>query len=100
MPPGAGPIVPTDTSQFSFPRKTVLIKNFMIDTVRGDSGTRILIETRFPVHQSDSKVWSGLSYRWRRDQTDADLVDLDNGADVVHGLRVNGVLMAQCPSLA
>lgn len=95
LPPGAARIVPTDTSQFTFPPKTVLVKNFMIDTVQGDPATRILIETRFLVYQSDSTVWSGLSYRWRRDQTDADLVDLDNGEDVVHGVRVNGVLMGK-----
>jgi hypothetical protein len=95
IPPGGAKIVPTDTSLFDFPAKTVLIKNFMIDTIVGDPTSRIYIETRFLVFQSKEKDWSGLSYRWRRNQTDADLVDRDWGELIVHGVVQNGVPMGK-----
>jgi hypothetical protein len=91
-------IVPTDTSKFAFPDGAVLIKNFAIDTLYGDNtgNTRIFIETRFLVYRSGaSKKWSGISYRWRRDQSDADLVDPELGLDTIHNVRLNGKLVGK-----
>lgn len=61
---------------FDFPNGAVLMKNFSIDTR--------LIETRLFVRHSDGS-WSGASYEWNADQTDASLLqggavrDLGNG---------------------
>lgn len=88
-------VAPNDTAKFTFPDGAVLIKNFQIDTVHGDhtGGSRIFVETRFLVYQvgPSGKNWSGLSYRWRRDQTDADLVHPDSGQDYIHNVVLNGM---------
>jgi hypothetical protein len=94
LPTGAK-IAPTDSDRYVVPDKAVFIKNFMIDTVYGDSTTRILIETRFLVVRDNpdnpsGKKYLGLSYRWRRDQKDAELVDPGAGLDTVHLVRLNG----------
>ena len=93
--PGAQ-VIPTDSDKYAFPDGAVLIKNFLIDTVYGDStgDSRIFIETRFLVYRSGAagKKWSGISYRWRRDQSDAELVHPDSGLDVTHNVRHNGQL--------
>ena len=80
---------------FHFPDKTVFIKNFMIDTVYGDSATRILIETRFLVVRDNpdepgKKKYQGMTYAWHRDQKDADLVDPGAGLDTLHMIRLRG----------
>jgi hypothetical protein len=88
-------VVPNDTAKFNFPDGAVLIKNFLIDTVHGDNSgnSRIYIETRFLVYQvgPSEKKWSGLSYRWRRDQSDAVLVHPDSGMDDTHNVVLNGM---------
>jgi mono/diheme cytochrome c family protein len=87
-------VTPTDTSKFTFPDGAALIKNFLIDTVYGDNtgNSRIFIETRFMVYQSgpSGKKWSGISYRWLRDQSDAVLVHPDSGLDYTHNVVLNG----------
>ena len=68
----------TDTITFSpdgnwtFPTGTVWIKHFDIETTRGVPASRRKLETRFLV-KTATDVY-GLSYKWRTDQTDADLV--------------------------
>ena len=95
LPPGTM-VIPNDTAKFAFPDGAVLIKNFLIDTIYGDNGgnNRIFIETRFLVYRSGAagKKWSGISYRWRRDQSDAELVHPDSGLDFTHNVRHNGQL--------
>ena len=87
-------IVPTDTSHFTFPNGAVLIKNFLIDTVYGDNSgnSRIFVETRFLNFRSgpSGNKWSGLTYRWLRDQSDAVLVHPDSGLDYTHNVVLNG----------
>ena len=72
----------------------MLIKNFLIDTVHGDNtgNSRIFVETRFMIYQSSAagKKWSGISYRWRRDQSDAVLVSPESGLDTIHNVVLNG----------
>lgn len=93
LPPGAK-ITPTDSDGYAFPDKAVLVKNFAIDTVYGDSLTRILIETRFLVVQPDpagsGRKYFGISYKWRRDQSDAELVSQSMGLDTLHRIVLNG----------
>lgn len=91
LPPGGAKVIPTDTSKYVFPDKTVLIKNFAIDTVHGDANSRILIETRFLVYRKSedgSAKWSGFTYMWLRDQTDAVLAPNDTGRNVIHNVRL------------
>lgn len=69
----------TDTVTYSrddnwtLPTGMVWIKHFDIETTRGNPATRRKLETRILVKTTNSVY--GLSYRWRADQTDADLVD-------------------------
>jgi len=93
--PAGAKVTPTDTDQYVFPDQTVLIKNFQIDSVYGDSTTRFFVETRFLVIHSSTMygtTYSGMTYKWRRDQTDADLVDQGSGLDTTHAVKVGGVM--------
>ncbi len=60
------------SSPWSFPTGMVWIKHFDIETTRGVAATKRKLETRFLV-KTASHVY-GLSYKWRTDQSDADLV--------------------------
>jgi glucose/arabinose dehydrogenase/mono/diheme cytochrome c family protein len=57
---------------WTFPAGMVWIKHFDIETTRGNPSTRRKLETRVLVKTANSVY--GLSYRWRADQSDADLV--------------------------
>jgi hypothetical protein len=87
-------ITPTDSDQYVIPDKTVFIKNFMIDTVYGDSSSRILIETRFLVVRKDpnspKNQYLGLTYKWRRDQLEAELLDPSQGLDTAIVISLHG----------
>jgi hypothetical protein len=61
-----------DTDAFAFPDGAVLVKNMTIDTVEGLPASRIFVETQVMIYRGHQ--WYGLSYRWRKDQADADLV--------------------------
>ncbi|GEM_PF-5859074 len=91
--PFGSAIVPTDSDNYRIPDGTVFIENLSLDTIAGDTSSRILIETRFlTVSTLDAyPYYSGLSYRWRRDQSDADLVPPRLGADAGIGVRVGGL---------
>ena len=65
--------------EFQFPVGTILIKNFSLGAQR--------IETRLLVRFS-AEEWFGHTYKWRADQSDADVVSR-LGEDVVYS--VNGV---------
>jgi hypothetical protein len=71
---------------WDYPEAAVFIKNFSIDTVAGDTSTRILWETRVMLSQKtrsfeDSTrmidTWYGYSYKWDADQKEARLVGND-----------------------
>ncbi|MDB5106542.1 MAG: glucose sorbosone dehydrogenase [Fibrobacteres bacterium] len=98
LPPGTK-AVPTDTDDYAFPEGTVFIKNFRIDTVQGDSSSRILVETRFLVRHAGASAedfpWHGITYRWARDQSDADLVSQEAGENGVVNIRMGGALRGQ-----
>ncbi len=84
----------TDTITFSadgnwgFPKGMVWVKHFDLPLERTDpNGPRRRIETRFLV-KSGPTVY-GLTYKWRGDQTEADLVN-EYGEDVLFNVTVNG----------
>lgn len=86
VPPGTQ-VIPTEKDKYVFPDKTVLIKNFLVDTVLGDSSSRILLETRFQVFRTADNQWHGISYKWNLQQTDADLVSQSAGEDRVVNVK-------------
>lgn len=91
--PAGAKVVPTDTDQYDFPDQTVLIKNFQIDSVYGDSASRFFVETRFLVIRKSmfgTEYW-GMTYKWRRDQSDAFLVEQGSGLDTLHQVKVGGI---------
>lgn len=77
----------TDSATFNadgnwtLPTGMIWVKHFDIDTTRGNAGTRRKLETRFLVKTANGVY--GLSYKWRADQTDADLVAEDGLTEVI-----------------
>jgi uncharacterized repeat protein (TIGR03806 family) len=72
-------IVPTDAQQridvtsdgsWTFPVGTVFVKHFELE----QPGAAHRLETRFLVHAKDDRYY-GVTYRWRPDNSDADLQD-------------------------
>jgi glucose/arabinose dehydrogenase len=59
-------------ANWTLPTGTVWIKHFDIETTRGNPATRRRLETRFLIKTATASY--GLTYQWRDDQTDADLV--------------------------
>jgi hypothetical protein len=69
---------------YDYPDGAVFIKEFALDTVAGDSRSRIRWETRLLVNRKENQDpsrpdvlvdrWYGFSYKWRKDQKDADLL--------------------------
>lgn len=57
---------------WDFPLGSIIVKNFYLDRVVGDPGTRQIIETRFMVRDEDG--WDGYSYQWNDEQTEAFLL--------------------------
>ena len=71
---------------WAYPDGAVFVQEFSIDTVPGDTASRIRWETRVLVNVKEkvewlasdtSDRWYGYSYRWNADQTDARLVPAD-----------------------
>ncbi len=77
---------------WTFPAGAVWVKHFDLDATRGDPATALRLETRLLVKTADGVY--GLSYRWRADQSDADLVP-EEGADVDYPVVENGLLRDQ-----
>lgn len=68
-------------ANWTLPTGMVWIKHFDIDTTRGNATTRKKLETRILV-KTPSDVY-GLSYKWRADQLDADLVAEDGLSEAI-----------------
>jgi uncharacterized repeat protein (TIGR03806 family) len=66
------------TGEWYFPSGTVLVKQFDLATDERDGSKIRRLETRFIVRSHDGQVY-GATYRWREDQTDAEL--LNDGRD-------------------
>lgn len=66
----------SETGTWGFPVGTVLVKHFTLPLDEGDPDNPALqhkVETRFMVHGSDGEYY-GFTYKWKDDQTDADLI--------------------------
>ncbi len=61
----------------------VWVKHFNLETTRGDPTTRRRLETRFLVKTADDVY--GLTYKWRADQSDADLVTEEGLSEMIPG---------------
>ena len=79
-------------ANWSFPVGTVWIKHFDIETTRGDPLTRKRLETRFLVRTANGNY--GVTYKWRVDNSDADLV-AEDGLNEVLTINEGGVPVAQ-----
>ena len=77
---------------WTFPTGTVWVKHFDLETTRGDPATARRLETRFLVKTATGAY--GLSYRWRADRSDADLVP-EEGADADYSVVVDGLAQTQ-----
>ncbi|MCW1886836.1 PQQ-dependent sugar dehydrogenase [Luteolibacter flavescens] len=62
------------TGQWNFPSGTVLVKHFDLPVSDIDPNAKRRLETRVIVKQDDGEVY-GATYKWRADQSDADLLD-------------------------
>ena len=67
------------TGDWTFPSGTVLMKQFELPLDEADPSVTTRLETRFMVLGDDDK-WYGLTYRWRADQLEADLLTTDETA--------------------
>jgi uncharacterized repeat protein (TIGR03806 family) len=68
------------TDNFTFPAGTVFIKNFDL-TVNETNGATRRLETRFLVRDAYGGVY-GVTYKWRNDNSDADLVSAPTTEDI------------------
>lgn len=69
-------IIFSENGAWRFPNGTVLVKHFTLPLDEGDPDNPALqhkVETRFLVRGSDGEYY-GFTYKWRNDQTDADLI--------------------------
>lgn len=66
------------TGSWDFPTGTVLVKHFELGTDERDPDERTRLETRFLV-KGGSASWYGVTYRWRADGSEADLLGADGG---------------------
>ena len=91
-----------DQDYFEYPEGAVFVKLFQHDTVPGDTTTRLYWETRVLVNKKKadtlstdplevviSDKWYPFTYKWKRNGSDADLVDVQ-GENVSLNITVKG----------
>lgn len=98
VPPGASVVYNDTADTYGYPDRAMIIKNFAVDTIPGDANSRILVETRFSgIRKIAGKdKWYLWAYRWRLDQSEADLVT-DTGANALFRVYDHGT--GQAPRL-
>ena len=74
----------TRSRGWNFPDKTVLVKSFALELEEGNPKSRKWIETRFLTRQDNE--WSGYSYLWNAEQTDATLI-ASSGVDKDYAIK-------------
>jgi uncharacterized repeat protein (TIGR03806 family) len=77
------------TGDWTYPTGTVLMKHFELPLDETDPSNISRLETRFIVLGADGD-WYGLTYRWRADQSDADLLTTEETADFEIALSDGG----------
>lgn len=95
--PAGKKVVPSDSDHYQFPDGTVFVKNFAMDSVYGDTNTTFLHETRFliiRVNGADT-AYLGISYKWNRKNTDAELIPPSNSLDTGIELKWGGKKIAK-----
>ena len=91
--PGLAPTFTfSPAGNWTLPTGTVWVKNFDIESTRGSPATARHLETRFIIKTTDGVY--GISYKWRADQTDADLVP-EGGDSSTFNVVVGGVTQSQ-----
>jgi uncharacterized repeat protein (TIGR03806 family) len=75
--PDDGQIQFTESRGWNFPDHSVLVKTFFLDLTEPGGNNR-RVETRLLVR--DQGEWTGYSYQWNDEQTDAELVPAAGGA--------------------
>ncbi len=58
-----------------FPLGAVFVKNFYLEMERGNPDSRHIVETRLLVKNARGEEWTGLSYQWNDEGTDAKLLE-------------------------
>jgi uncharacterized repeat protein (TIGR03806 family) len=76
------------TGEWTFPMGTVFIKHFTIQTNDTDPNSIRRLETRFLVLDTNRSVY-GVTYKWRTDQTDADLL-VSNLTEMITVITASG----------
>ena len=66
-------IVYSEEGDWQFPTGAVMVKHFEMPMDENNPSLTRRLETRFLVHANDGSYY-GISYRWRDDQTDAELL--------------------------
>lgn len=91
VPKGTSVLYSETDDVYKYPEGAMVIKNFSVDTIPGDSASRILFETRFSGMRKigGKEKWFLWSYHWRLDQKDADLVP-DSGQNATVRVYRNG----------
>ncbi|WP_193210930.1 LamG-like jellyroll fold domain-containing protein [Luteolibacter marinus] len=74
MVPNGTTIEFNESGEWTFPAGSVLVKHFELPVSDVDPGLTRKLETRFLVKRDDGTVY-GATYKWRADQSDADLLD-------------------------
>ncbi len=62
---------------WTLPTQSIFVENHYLDTVAGDTTSRRIVETRVLVKKSVANDWSGYSYMWNQEGTDARLLARD-----------------------
>ena len=81
------------TGQWSFPVGTVTIKHFEMPVSESNPALRKRLETRFIVRTTEG--WYGLTYRWRADGSDADLVPETGASEDITITQADGSTRVQ-----
>jgi uncharacterized repeat protein (TIGR03806 family) len=71
--PSNGVIGFSTNGNWTFPSGTVMVKHFELPMDDTNPAVRKRLETRLLVHATNNS-WYGLTYKWRADNTDADLL--------------------------
>jgi len=77
----SGRIAFTPAGEWSFPAGTVFVKTFYLPTDAADLSAQRRLETRLLVRDSAGGVY-GVVYKWRKDGSDADLLNVSETEDI------------------